>query len=165
MEPVTGSRTKRPEIATSEIYDRFMPSLGSTELFILLVVLALLIIGLVLLVRRRPRTPAPRLSPLELHQQVAALAAAQEMIPAIKLVREQTGLGLAEAKRYVDDLAAGRAFAPVSPGNGADLATRVRQLKTAGRTEQAMLLVRDETGMSEPDAQRFVESIQTATQG
>ncbi|OUC82557.1 hypothetical protein CA984_41195, partial [Streptosporangium minutum] len=47
------------------------------------------------------------------------------------------------------------------PGYGADLATRVRLLKTAGRSAQAVLLVRGETGMSEPDAQRFVDAIQT----
>ncbi|MFJ2033008.1 hypothetical protein [Streptosporangium sp. NPDC087985] len=50
--------------------------------------------------------------------------------------------------------------APLPSGHSADLATRVRLLKDVGRAEQAVLLVRGETGMSGPDAQRFVESIQ-----
>ncbi|MER7208832.1 hypothetical protein [Streptosporangium sp. NPDC000239] len=42
---------------------------------------------------------------------------------------------------------------------GADLASRVHDLKTSGRAEQAVLLVRGETGMTEPDARRFVDAV------
>ncbi|WP_157253535.1 hypothetical protein [Nonomuraea typhae] len=40
-----------------------------------------------------------------------------------------------------------------------DLAWRVRDMKAAGRTEQAVFLVRGETGMGEDDARRFVNSL------
>ena len=39
------------------------------------------------------------------------------------------------------------------------LATRVRNLKEMGRTEQAVFLVRGETGMDESEAIRFVSSL------
>ncbi len=46
-----------------------------------------------------------------------------------------------------------------SPRGGADLASRVHDLKVSGRAEQAVLLVRGETGMTEPDARRFVDAV------
>ncbi|MFF4415571.1 hypothetical protein ACFYY8_23820 [Streptosporangium sp. NPDC001559] len=45
------------------------------------------------------------------------------------------------------------------PRRGADLASRVHDLKVSGRAEQAVLLVRGETGMTEPDARRFVDAV------
>ncbi|MEV7966908.1 hypothetical protein AB0O34_13125 [Sphaerisporangium sp. NPDC088356] len=42
---------------------------------------------------------------------------------------------------------------------GPDLATRVRELKAAGRQEQAVYLVRGETGMDSREAHLFVDSI------
>ncbi|ACZ87318.1 hypothetical protein Aros01_05764 [Streptosporangium roseum] len=143
------------------------------------VVITLIIGAAVTLLRRAPRRqndPHPQLDASQLQWQATALITAGKVVPAIKLVREQTGLDLKNAKRYVDDLRAGRTPAPpyhhgataaypptplLPPGHGADLATRVRLLKTTGRSGQAVLLVRGETGMSEPDAQRFVDAIQT----
>lgn len=48
--------------------------------------------------------PKPKLDQHELHRQVHGLLQANQKIDAIKLVREQTGLGLKEAKDYVDAL-------------------------------------------------------------
>ncbi|MER5422790.1 hypothetical protein [Streptosporangium roseum] len=162
-----------------------MPNLGPTELLIMLalsaVVVTLIIGAAVTLLRRAPRRqsdphPHPQLDASQLQWQATALITAGKVVPAIKLVRQQTGLDLKSAKRYVDDLRAGRTPAPphrhgataaypptplLPPGHGADLATRVRLLKTTGRSGQAVLLVRGETGMSEPDAQHFVDAIQT----
>jgi hypothetical protein len=145
-----------------------MPNLGPVELLIIGSFLALLVIAAIALMRRsaRPSIPAPRLGPAELHHRVQDLTAQGRAIEAIKLIRDQTGLGLADAKRYADDVAAGRA--PLRPGGmqeiprrgGADLADRVRELKTAGRAEQALFLVRGETGMAEADARRFVDAIE-----
>ncbi|MBG0823219.1 50S ribosomal protein L7/L12 [Planomonospora sp. ID91781] len=145
-----------------------MPNLGPMELLIIGSFLALLAVAAIALMRRsaRPSTPAPRLDPAELHHRVRDLTAQGRAIQAIKLIREQTGLGLADAKRYADDVAAGRA--PLPPGGaqgvtrrgGADLAGRVRELKAAGRAEQALFLVRGETGMAEADARRFVDAIE-----
>ncbi|MDP9868384.1 MULTISPECIES: hypothetical protein [Streptosporangium] len=154
-----------------------MPNLGPVELLVLLVVMAalaaLLITTLIRLsTRGRPPTAQTRqqLSAPQLQQQAGELIDAGKPIAAVKLVREQTGLDLKDAKRYVDDLRAGRAprppqprygaAPPLPPGPGADLATRVRLLSADGRGEQAVLLVRGETGMSESEARRFVESIQ-----
>ncbi|MEV4245721.1 hypothetical protein AB0J63_20185 [Streptosporangium canum] len=161
-----------------------MPNLGPTELLIILalpvVIVTLIVAKVVTSARRAPHRrngPRPHLDASQLHRQATALVTAGNAIAAIKLVREQTGLDLTNAKRYVDDLRAGRTPqpppshhgataahppTPLSPPGyyGTDLATRVRLLKTTGRSGQAVLLVRGETGMSEPDAQRFVDAIQ-----
>ncbi|MFF0248768.1 hypothetical protein ACWDR9_29375 [Streptosporangium sandarakinum] len=154
-----------------------MANLGPTELIILVALLAVPAAFLIGVIRRANRgsvtsAPRPRLDPAELHRQATILITAGKTIQAVKLVREQTGLGLADAKRYTDDLAAGRPpyRAPLHPGPAAsgpvaapqpaaDLATRVRHLKAAGRAEQAVFLVRGETGMDEADAERFVDSL------
>lgn len=76
-----------------------MPNLGPTELLILLVLLAVL----VLLIRRGSSStqspPVQRLSASELYEQATMLTARNKKMAAIKLVREQTGLDLANAKR------------------------------------------------------------------
>lgn len=51
-----------------------------------------------------PRSTAKAVPPLELEAQVRAMLANGEKIEAIKLVREATGLGLKEAKDYVEGL-------------------------------------------------------------
>ncbi|GAA3100573.1 ribosomal protein L7/L12 [Streptosporangium carneum] len=175
-----------------------MPNLGPTELLIIGLILLLVfgaVVTVLVLLARRAAAPsssplsAPHLDlgpkgrpgPSDLQGQVRALLGQRKKIQAIKLVREQTGLGLAAAKKYVDDLEAGRfpeppsslsrhglahqgfpdrGEAPSAPSyHGADLATRVRDLKASGRVEQAVFLVRGETGMAESDAWRFVDSI------
>ncbi|WP_406314397.1 hypothetical protein OHA77_39245 [Streptosporangium sp. NBC_01639] len=156
-----------------------MPNLGPVELLIMLVMALTVVTAVVTtvtitLARRGSPTPTPpqQLDAAGLQHHVMALIAANKPIFAIKLIREQTGLDLKSAKQHVDDLRAGRTPRPLPPNHyipatppplsrGADLATRVRLLKDAGRDGQAVLLVRGETGMSEPDAQHFVDSIQT----
>lgn len=90
-----------------------MANIGPTELLIFVAVIAVLAAFLIGVARRSTSGPAasaprPRLDPAELHHQVTGLIAAGKTVQAVKLVREQTGLGLADAKRYTDDLAAGR---------------------------------------------------------
>ncbi|MEO3809338.1 hypothetical protein ABGB17_10095 [Sphaerisporangium sp. B11E5] len=158
-----------------------MPSLGPAEL-IVLILLIVVIIGLVVGVtgrsRRRDGTtvavPAP--VPQDLEQLVGGLVRERRQIQAIKELRQRTGLGLADAKAVVDGVAAGQPlhshpimarFRPVQrtplPSTPQDLppdlATRVRQLKAAGREEQAIFLVRGETGMEEHEARLFVDSL------
>ena len=71
---------------------------------------AMLIFGVfvVALLRARKDSPAlrrpPPPMPEELKQQVRSLIAQHRQIEAIKLVREQTNLGLKEAKDIVDSL-------------------------------------------------------------
>ncbi|GIH78110.1 hypothetical protein Plo01_45390 [Planobispora longispora] len=115
-----------------------------------------------------PGRPSGRpVSPADLDARARMLIARGRPVHAIRLVRRQTGLSVTESKRYVDDLIAGGV--PPWPGNlplpgnaappRGDLAGRVRELKAAGRAEQAVLLVRGETGMDEDEARRFVEAI------
>ncbi len=110
---------------------------------------------------RIPRLP--ELTP-DLAGKVQALLAENKKIQAIKLVREQIrGLGLKQAKALVDDIEAGRLLVPpptTRPAVGPDLAGRVRSLKAEGRVEQAVFLVRGETGMNEAEATSFVAAVE-----
>jgi ribosomal protein L7/L12 len=53
-------------------------------------------------VRELLETPLPE----DLQSELRRLVEARQLIPAIKVLREATGLGLRDAKDYVDDLAA-----------------------------------------------------------
>ncbi|WP_217707108.1 ribosomal protein L7/L12 [Nonomuraea rhodomycinica] len=119
-----------------------------------------------------PSRMPPPAGPQELDARVRHLAANGQAIHAIKLLRQHTGMGLKEAKDAVDGLAHGRPIRhpalqphptprPVAPptGHSADLASRVRALKCDGRTEQAVFLVRGETGMDHDEATAFVGSV------
>ncbi|HEY3682623.1 MAG TPA: ribosomal protein L7/L12 [Streptosporangiaceae bacterium] len=98
-----------------------------------------------------------------------AFIADRKLIHAIKAIREDTGMGLRDAKETAEameaEMAAGRpagGAAPpreASPAGAADLATRVRELRADDRTGEAIELVATETGMSLVDATRFVESV------
>ncbi len=145
--------------------------LSATELLIIATILIVAITaGAITLNRRRgdttarrPAMPAP--SPRELDAALHDLIRQDKKIQAIKLLREHTRMGLREAKDAVDGLAAGHpvpyppAIAQRHTPPQADLATRVRRLKEAGRTEQAVFLVRGETGMDEASATLFVDSL------
>lgn len=141
-------------------------SVGPTELLVLLVVL----MGVLLAVRMRARpkdaarkrpagqalsTPVPA----ELQSRIRTLAAADQRIQAIKLLREATGLSLLDAKNAVDAIAAGTALPTPGPAPRADLAYRARSLVSAGREDEAVRLVATETGMSAPEAAAFVRAL------
>ncbi|MEU4833632.1 ribosomal protein L7/L12 [Streptosporangium sp. NPDC023615] len=166
-----------------------MPNLGPTELVIILLLMVIPLVLVVAAVRRASRrssaashgapgaplgTAAP--APGDLRELVTLLTRQGKKIEAIRQVRRHTALGLAEAKAVVDAVDAGHdmwghplmaRFRPVDPAippsagaNGAgDLASRVRALKAAGRAEQAVHLVRGETGMGEREAVLFVEAL------
>ncbi|WP_061290003.1 hypothetical protein [Herbidospora cretacea] len=146
-----------------------MGNVGPTELIILLIILGT-IAGIILLAIRaaggRPRAQvaywAPGVIPQiaePIRERVRELGAENRLIEAIKLVRQETGLGLRDAKFVTESIIAGR-YLPTSTERalqtGPDLATRVRELKEAGRTEQAIFLVRGETGMNQQQAEAFV---------
>ncbi|WP_169946812.1 ribosomal protein L7/L12 [Microbispora sp. H11081] len=145
-----------------------MFGLGWAEALILAVIVIALL-GVVLAAVRagaRPGGPlawrSPGLLPpvsADLQHRVRELYAEGKKIEAIKVIREQTGLGLKEAKDLAEAMASGRPL-PVAPGHARpDLASRVRELKAAGHAEQAVFLVRGETGMGQAEAERFVEAI------
>lgn len=120
--------------------------------------------GVVISRRRAGTTKTPAYAPEELDGALRELIRRDRKIQAIKLLREHTGMSLKQAKDAVDGLAAGRPLHPPvitrqHPAPQEDLATRARRLKQSGRAEQAVFLVRGETGMDEADATLFVESL------
>lgn len=83
-----------------------------------------------------------------------------KMIKAIKEIREDTRMGLKEAKDYAEALAAGQ-IPPVGPPIGRGmLSDRVRTFKRAEDYESAIALVRAETGMTRSEAIRFVDALE-----
>lgn len=135
-----------------------MLGLGSTELLVLLAILAVILV-MVRMSGRADKPPSGRAFstpvPAELQSRIRTLAAADQRIQAIKLLRQATGLGLLDAKNAVDAIAAGR----VLPVSAAPLADRARSLVSAGREDEAVRLVATETGMSAPEAETFVRSL------
>ncbi|MBB6173366.1 hypothetical protein HNR23_003426 [Nocardiopsis mwathae] len=93
-----------------------------------------------------------------------AIAQARELvrqgkqINAVKVIREQSGMGLAEAKAMADALREGRQV-PVAPAPGMSLADRVRRLRGEDRIADAVRLVATETGMTEAEAALFIEHL------
>jgi hypothetical protein len=79
-------------------------------------------------------------------------------IMAVKLVREETGLGLKAAIDYCDAVAAGRVPRGAAALNGS-LATRVRLLLDADDFDSAIRLVCRETGMNPREAERFIDAL------
>ncbi|MFC0553111.1 ribosomal protein L7/L12 [Planotetraspora thailandica] len=147
-----------------------MFALGWPEMMIFLLIALLVVILLVVLVAAartgaRPDTSlgwrSPGLAPAisaDLQKRVRELQAAGKKIEAIKIIRAETGIGLKEAKAVADSLAAGRPVPEATPSR-LDLASRVRELKAAGRTEQAIFLVRGETGMGQEEAEAFINAL------
>lgn len=108
-----------------------------------------------------PTPGAGSLSEADLHTQLSELLAAGRKIEAIKLVRDQTGMGLKEAKDWVESYAAGHAA--VLPPAGADsdvapdLAAEVDELLARNQKIAAIKLVRERTGMGLKEAKDWVE--------
>ncbi len=110
-----------------------------------------------------------------------AMVARGETINAIKMVREMTGLGLKEAKDYVDAMpnvppimqvarqralaASGAAGAGAGAAAGgtappsASLRSEAAALLTAGQPIEAMKLIRERTGMGLREAQEYVDNL------
>lgn len=158
----------------------FMPMLGPVELLIVLLVVVPVAGGVIAiaLARKGNRSSVPSLGPAtppDLHRIVTRLTLQRQPVQAIKELRQHTGLDLLTAKTVVDAVALGHdmwshpamaRFRPadspaLSRANGPDLASRVRELVAAHRDEQAVYLVRGETGMGSQEAQAFVDSIRS----
>ncbi|GAA1678277.1 ribosomal protein L7/L12 [Fodinicola feengrottensis] len=139
-----------------------------TGLYIAIGVIAVLVLAWILLrsskSSRSARPPARELQDLPIDS--AALTAiyaslgANKRVLAIKQLRQATGLGLADAKYLTEAIAAGHR--PPERGIGLaqpSLADRARGLRRQGREADAIRLVRDETGMGDPEAAKFVRSL------
>lgn len=91
---------------------------------------------------------------------VRELVAAGRKIEAIKVQRQYSGMGLKEAKQFVEALETTGA-PPAAPRTELSLAAmaQVRELMAAGKTIQAVKLVREDTGWGLKQAKDFVDSL------
>ncbi|MFI7248478.1 50S ribosomal protein L7/L12 [Micromonospora chalcea] len=133
---------------------------------IALAVALVVVVFLLLLVLRRDRPRdlvAPDRPAGDGQAEVLRLARAGRTVEAVKVLREQTGLSLLDAKRAVDALAAGGSWSPgaPAPGKGVDEAVRAEaaRLLHRGKKIQAIKVVREHTQMSLADAKRYVEGL------
>jgi ribosomal protein L7/L12 len=99
---------------------------------------------------------------------VAGLLAAGKKIEAIKLARQQTGLGLKEAKDYVEALERGEPVTPLPPrqSSGAPggpssalMEQAARALVAQGKKIEAIKLVRQQTGWGLKEAKDYVDGL------
>ncbi|MFF3665594.1 ribosomal protein L7/L12 [Microtetraspora malaysiensis] len=143
---------------------------STSAIVVIVLVMAVALTIVIVLAARAGARPSARLAwrtpglmppiPRDLQERVRELCAEGKKIHAIKALRDGTGLSLKEAKDVVDALDAGRSVPTPQPdGQPGDLASRVRELKAAGRAEQAVFLVRGETGMSQTEAETFVDAL------
>ncbi len=138
--------------------------------------IALLLIGLWLLRKSNTSTESSTYTPwqrdLEQHifqsdeeADARDLVSQGQKIEAIKVVRAQTGMGLKEAKEYVEALTRGEQTAmptphPVSTTNltSADQA-EIQSLLERGRKIEAIKIVRARTNMGLKEAKEYVERL------
>jgi ribosomal protein L7/L12 len=152
----------------------FAASISPTLILVIVVTIGALV-GVLMLRRRRNENvdvehQAPPRRPLrtpgaihELNPEVVLQLAAQNKIEAIRLVRERTGMGLKEAKDYVEALSSDRPVSlPPSPATTefSDLDSEVRQLVSQGNLIEAIRLVRERTGMGLKEAKDYVDRLE-----
>ncbi|MGC4890833.1 50S ribosomal protein L7/L12 [Micromonospora sp. DT227] len=94
--------------------------------------------------------------------EVLRLARAGHTVEAVRLLRQQTGLPLLEAKQAVDALRAGGPLpappgGPVDPGGG--VRAEATRLVHAGKKIHAVKLVREHTNWSLAEAKRYVDRL------
>src|SRR5262245_26865056 len=105
--------------------------------------------------------PVPRPLPADVEQDVRRALGAGQKIAAIKLLRDRTGAGLAEAKAAVEALATGRpATLAARPDVSAELAGELRSLLHADRKIEAIRLFRERTGAGLKEAKDAVEALE-----
>jgi ribosomal protein L7/L12 len=137
----------------------------------IVIIVAAALIALVIVSRRATRS---RVDPTQvsidpgLAAQVRDLEAKGKKLEAVRLLRERTGLGLADAVRIVDKLAASGKPADLSkkgaPGVataniGPDHEAELRNLVAAGQQIQAIKMVRELTGMGLKEAKDLVDRL------
>ncbi len=111
-----------------------------------------------------PRTPGaqpPQPPPGDLADRLRVLVGAGKKIQAVKELREHTGMGLAEAKKYIDRLPLNGPIPPAEPpaGLSPDTVARAREHIAAGEPIHAVRVIRDDTGWSLKDAKKAMERI------
>lgn len=103
------------------------------------------------------------LLPPDRYDEVRELLAGGQKIGAIKVYREATGVGLAEAKHAVEAIERAGDLAPLKPTDRTPQPPphdRVRELLAAGKKIDAIKVYREVVGSSLKDAKDAVESIE-----
>ncbi|MFC9788457.1 hypothetical protein [Rhodococcus sp. NPDC127528] len=102
---------------------------------------------------------------LESRDRIERLVADHKNIHAIKVLRDRTGVGLADAKAAIDAVARGE-WVPTAgldsvppPAGWAELEPALRALKNDGRPVEAIKLLRDRTGMNLREAKQAVDRL------
>src|SRR5689334_3870312 len=98
-------------------------------------------------------------SPGWLPPEVIAAIESGRTIDAIKLFRESTGVGLAEAKEAVDQYVRSRKMPGAASAPEAPLPPDVMQALRNGNKIEAVRLVRQHRGLSLREAHQLVESL------
>lgn len=93
-----------------------------------------------------------------LEADLKSLLADGQKIEAVKLYRERTGAGLAEAKEAVEALGRGDAL-PQTQTPASDVESEVLPLLEGGKKIQAIKLYRERTGVGLKEAKDAVEAI------
>jgi ribosomal protein L7/L12 len=92
---------------------------------------------------------------------IKAAVAAGDKIQAIKLYRDATGVGLAEAKEAVELIAAGKPPpSGAAPSLSADAMREVSALLMAGKKIEAIKLYRNTAGVDLKDAKDAVDALE-----
>jgi ribosomal protein L7/L12 len=100
-----------------------------------------------------------------LEQQVARLLTQGGKMEAIKLMREKTGLGLAEAKAAVEAIGKDAAIVAPAPGLQAtirralEMSDEVQHLVAQGQKIEAIKLIRERTGLGLKEAKDLVDRL------
>jgi len=110
--------------------------------------------------------PAPAAGKRDaLREEVTHLLAQGGKLEAIKLMREKTGMGLAEAKEAVEAVAREDSIVPPAPGLAAtmqraqEMSEEVRRLAAKGQKIEAIKLLREKSGIGLKEAKDLVDRL------
>ena len=101
-------------------------------------------------------------------QEIHELLHERKLIHAIKLYREATGVGLAEAKAAVEEMAQNESTKPPDDMRDMDnpvLESRIKSLLSRNRKVDAVKIYREEYGVGLKDAKEAVEMIEASMRG
>jgi ribosomal protein L7/L12 len=98
----------------------------------------------------------------DIARQIGELVAANDRIGAIRVLREATGMGLAEAKAVIETVADGGSFpagpAPVRPAPDPNaIPAEVRQIAVAGNRIHAIKMLREHFGLGLKEAKDLLD--------
>ena len=94
-----------------------------------------------------------------LPEHIADLIQQGRKLEAIKLIREESGVGLAEAKAAVDQLSGAQALGRSEAAAPEDVDAEVQALAYEGRTIEAIKRLREQTGLGLKEAKALIEQL------